>query len=313
MTATVETARPPGHAQRARRRPSILRRGREGWTGLLMLAPFLILLAIFQYWAIVLMVRNSFLKYTFLNTDFVQFVGLDNYVRIFQDPDALQSIGVTILFAAGLVIVQLPCGLLLALLLNMRRRGVALVRAIVFLPVVTSMVVISTMWTFIYSPENGLANGLLHALGLPGLDYITSASQALPSLIFMSLWQQVGFSMMLFLSGLQSIPTELEEAAVMDGANAWQRFWLVILPLLNRTTLMVVIVTTIFALQAFAQAFVMTQGGPSGTTNFLLFNIYTTSFKLGSPGYGSALSVVLVIIVLVISAIQMRALRGRGE
>jgi ABC-type sugar transport system permease subunit len=198
-------------------------------------------------------------------------------------------------------------------LLNTRRRGAPILRAIVFLPVVTSVVVVSTMWTFIYAPSNGLANSVLNAFGLPNLAYLTTAHQALPSLIVMTAWEEVGFSMMLFLAGLQSIPAEYEEAAAVDGANAWQRFWHVVLPLLARTTVLVVIVNTIFALQSFAQAYIMTQGGPSGSTNFMVYNIYTNAFSLGNPGYASALSVVFLIIVLLVSLVQMRSLRGRVD
>ncbi|GAA1922293.1 sugar ABC transporter permease [Microbacterium aoyamense] len=313
-TATAETATPSISEQKARHRPSIPRFFRsEGWTGLLFLTPFAILLIVFQYLAFALMVRNSLFDYSLLNPANEEFIGLGNFVRLLGDSRAHQSILVTLLFAAGLVILQIPCGLALAMLLNRKRRGVSLIRAVVFLPVVVSMVVVSTMWLFIYSPENGLANSFLEAIGIPAQPFITSASQALPSLIFMSLWQQVGFSMILFLAGLQSIPTELEEAAVMDGANAWQRFWHIILPLLNRTLVMVVVVSTTFALQAFAQAQVMTSGGPEGSTNFLLYNIYTFGFTHQQPGYASAMSIVLIVIVLIVSAVQMRALRNRLE
>jgi ABC-type sugar transport system permease subunit len=314
MTAIAEPAQKSGSEQRARRRPSIPRFFRsEGWTGLLYLAPFAILLIVFQYLAFALMIRNSLFDYTLLNPANEEFIGFGNFERLLTDSRAHQSILVTLLFAFGLVVLQIPCGLALAMLLNRKRRGVALIRAVVFLPVVVSMVVVSTMWLFIFSPENGLANSVLAIFGIPAQPFLTSVSQALPSLIFMSLWQQVGFSMILFLAGLQSIPTELEEAAVMDGANAWQRFWHIILPLLNRTTVMVVVVGTTFALQAFAQAQVMTEGGPAGSTNFLLYNIYTSGFTHQQPGYASAMSIVLIAIVLIVSAIQMRALRSRLE
>jgi len=275
------------------------------------LVPFLVLLAIFQYFAIGLMIRNSLYSYSLLNTNFSKFVGFGNYTEILHDHLALQSIGVTLLFAAGVVITQVPLGLGLALLLNMRRRGAPLLRSIVFVPVVTSVVVVTTMWTFIYAPSSGLANSTLHAVHLPELKFLTTPHQALPALVVMTLWEEVGFSMMLFLAGLQSIPTEFEEAAAVDGAGSWSRFWKIILPLLNRTTVLVVVVSTIFALQAFAQSYIMTQGGPDGSTNFMVYNIYTDAFNLGNPGYASALSVVLLIIIIIVSAVQMRALRGR--
>lgn len=275
------------------------------------LLPFLALLALFQYFAIGLMIRNSFYTYSLLNSGVSRFVGLGNYHQILHDRLALQSISVTLLFALLVVVTQVPLGLGLALLLNIKRRGVMLLRSVVFIPVVTSVVIVTTMWTFIYAPSGGLANGVLHAVHLPMLKFTTEHNQALPSLVIMTLWEEVGFSMMLFLAGLQSIPVEYEEAAAVDGAGAFRRFWSIVLPLLKRTTVVVVVVSTIFALQAFTQAFVMTQGGPEGSTNFLVYNVYTTAFNLGNPGYASALSVVLLLIVMIVSAIQMRALRSR--
>jgi multiple sugar transport system permease protein len=311
-------------AGRQRRRPA----GGPGWLGGLggmlnrrrrvttvtavaCLVPFLIMLAIFQYFAIGLMIRNSLYSYSLLNTSFSKFVGLGNYREILHDHLALQSIGVTLLFALGVVITQVPLGLGLALLLNMRRRGAPLLRSIVFIPVVTSVVVVTTMWTFIYAPSGGLANSVLAALHLPQFKYLTASHQAIPALVIMTLWEEVGFSMMLFLAGLQSIPTEFEEAAAVDGAGSWARFRKIVLPLLNRTTVLVVVVSTIFALQAFTQSYIMTQGGPDGATNFMVYNIYTEAFSLGDPGYASALSVVLLVIIIIVSTIQMRALRGR--
>lgn len=282
-------------------------------TAIACLVPFLVLLGIFQYFAIGLMIRNSLYSYSLLNTGYSKFVGLGNYREILHDHLAIQSIEVTLLFAAGVVVTQVPLGLGLALLLNMRRRGAALLRSIVFVPVVTSVVVVTTMWTFIYAPSGGLANSVLHALHLPMFQYTTTPHQALPSLIVMTLWEEVGFSMMLFLAGLQSIPAEYEEAAAVDGAGSWSRFWRIVLPLLSRTTVLVVVVSTIFALQAFTQAFIMTQGGPDGSTNFMVYNIYTDAFNLGNPGYASALSVILLAIVIVVSALQMRTLRGRSR
>ncbi|HEU5419916.1 MAG TPA: sugar ABC transporter permease [Streptosporangiaceae bacterium] len=294
----------PGRLLSGRRRDTAV-------TAVVCLVPFLVLLAIFQYFAIGLMIRNSLYSYSLLNSNFSKFVGFANYTEIFHDHLALQSIGVTLLFALGVVVTQVPLGLGLALLLNMRRRGAPLLRSIVFVPVVTSVVVVTTMWTFIYAPSSGLANSTLHALHLPELKFLTTPHQALPALVIMTLWEEVGFSMMLFLAGLQSIPTEFEEAAAVDGAGPWSRFWKIVLPLLNRTTVLVVVVSTIFALQAFTQSYIMTQGGPDGSTNFMVYNIYTDAFNLGNPGYASALSVVLLIIIIIVSAIQMRALRGR--
>jgi ABC-type sugar transport system permease subunit len=287
---------------------------RDGRSAVLFLLPFCVLLAVSQYYAIGLMVRNSLYSYTLLDPSAGKFVGLKNYREIVHDHTALQSIEVTLLFAVGIVVTQVPLGLGLAVLLNRRRRSTTFLRAIVFSPVVTSVVVVTTMWTFIFAPVDGLANSVLHAVGIGPLKFVTSSGEVLPSLVVMTLWEEIGFSMILFLAGLQSIPPEYEEAAAVDGAGALHRFWYVVLPLLRRTTALVVVVSTVFALQAFAQAYIMTQGGPNGRSNFLVYNIYTEAFTLGSPGYGAALSVVLLLIVLIVSLVQIRAIRSRdGE
>lgn len=318
MTIGSATASVPGQQLSVRAGPVAAlgvpgRRRRTGHVrvAVVFLLPFMVLLAFFQYFAIGLMIRNSFYNFSLLNSGYSQFAGLGNYRQLLHDSVARQSIEVSLLFALGVVATQVPFGLALAVMLNSRRRGVQLLRSVVFLPVVTSVVVVTTMWTFIYAPSDGLANSVLNAVGLPSLLWSTSSHEALASMILMTLWEEVGFSMMLFLAGLQSIPTEYEEAAAVDGASAWQRFWRVTLPLLNRTTVLVVVVSTIFAIQAFAQTYIMTQGGPDYSTNFLVYNIYTEAFNLGDPGYASALSVVLLVIVLIITGIQMRVLRGR--
>lgn len=317
---TISSAATSVPERQTRTAPAVLsslrssRRGRR--TGhvrvaIVFLLPFMAFLALFQYFAIGLMIRNSFYNYSLLNTSFQQFAGLSNYRELLHDSVARTSVEVTLLFALGVVVTQVPFGLALAVMLNARRRGVQLLRSVIFLPVVTSVVVVTTMWTFIYAPSDGLANSVLNAVGLPSLLWSTSAHEALASMILMTLWEEVGFSMMLFLAGLQSIPIEYEEAAAVDGANPWQRFWRVTLPLLNRTTVMVVVVSTIFAIQAFAQTYIMTQGGPDYSTQFLVYNIFTEAFNLGDPGYASAMSVLLLVIVLIITGAQMRLLRGR--
>jgi multiple sugar transport system permease protein len=285
----------------------------DGRHALLFLLPFCAFLLVFQYYSIGLMVRNSLFSYSLLNTSHETFVGLSNYGQIVHDPIAIQSREVTLLFAVGIAITQVPLGLGLAILLNRRRRGVALIRAVAFSPVVTSVVVVATMWTFIFAPSDGLANSVLHVLGLGPFRFVTSSSEALASIILMTLWEEVGFSMVIYLAGLQSIPSIYEEAAAVDGAGPIGRFWYGVLPLLRRTTVLVVVVSTVFALQAFAQAYIMTNGGPDGSTNFMVFNIYSEAFSLGNPGYASALAVVLLLIVVVITTVQLRVLRSRVD
>jgi ABC-type sugar transport system permease subunit len=237
----------------ARRRTGVSRTGRRLrhiFTIAAFIGPFLLLLVVFQYLPVATMLRDSLDSYQLLNPDDRLFVGLDNYRALFTDPDTLQSFAVTFIFAAGTVAVVIPLSFLLAVYLNGRLPLRAVIRTVVFLPVMTSAVVIATMWTFLLDPANGLLNGALAGLGLPRLAFLTSKLQALPSVILVTVWQQLGFATVLFLSGLQGIPAELEDAARVDGASNWQFLRHVVVPLLGRTTLFVVVIMTVFAAAA---------------------------------------------------------------
>jgi ABC-type sugar transport system permease subunit len=273
-------------------------------------APFLVMLAVFQYWPVFAMVRDSLYDFQLLNPAQRSFIGLANYIDLFTDIDRLQAFAVTFGFAAGVVCAVIPVSFLLAVYLNSKLPARALIRTIVFLPVVTSAVVIATMWTFLLEPNNGLVDSVLSAIGLPRLAFLTARPEALPSIVLMMLWQQTGFATVLFLSGLQAIPSELEDAAAVDGASAAQRLRHVTLPLLTRTTVFVVVMMTVFSLQAFAPPLIMTGGGPEGTTNFVAYDIYSLAFSLQQPGLASAVSVVFMLVVLAISLLQMRLLRA---
>ncbi|SFB64003.1 multiple sugar transport system permease protein [Rhizobium sp. NFR07] len=275
------------------------------------LAPFMILLLIFQYLPLLVMARNSVYDYSLLNPAAAKFVGLRNFTDMIEYEDAAVSFGVTFLFALGVVLFVIPVAFALALFLNSKLPARGLVRTMIMLPVVTSSVVVATMWSFLLDPSNGLINGVLNIVGIGNQPFLTSTSQALPALIAMTVWQQVGFGAILFLAGLQGLPAELTEAARIDGATRRQVLWNVTIPLLSRTTLFVVVIMTVFSLQAFAPAFLMTQGGPQESTNLIVYHIYNSAFIMQQAGYASALSVVLLLVVLAISMAQMALLRSR--
>lgn len=300
----VQTTRPP----RRRRITDLQRRNLLAATGFLV--PFMALLLIFQYIPLFVLARNSLQEYTLFNPDAARFVGLDNFERVFTDSATRQSMLITVLFMAGLLILIVPCAFLLAVYLNGRLPARALLRVMIFLPVVTSSVVVATMWTFMLN-RSGLINSALGSVGIGRVDFLTSTSWALPMIVIMTLWQQVGLAAVLFLGGLQAIPTDVQEAAHIDGAGPIRRIWNITIPLLSRTTLLVVVVMTVFGLQAFAPAYIMTTGGPEGTTNLLIFHIYRTAFFLQQPGFASAISIVLLVFALAVSLVQMRLLRSR--
>lgn len=279
--------------------------------GLSFVAPFLLFLILFQYVPVGMLVRNSFFDYTLLNPDEQTFVGFGQYARIVGDPSVAGTFGVTLLFAFGVVALVVPLGFLVAIFLNGRFPGRAAVRTIVFLPVVTSVAVTSTMWLFMLTKNGGLVNSAIATLGLPPVAFLTSVPWALISIIVMTAWQQIGFAAVLFLTGLQAVPDDVIEAARVDGASPGRLVLAIILPLMSRTTLFVVITMTVFSLQAFAPAFLMTSGGPENSTSLVVYAIYNAAFKLQDPGFASALAVAVMLIALGLSGIQSLFLRAR--
>jgi multiple sugar transport system permease protein len=190
---------------------------------------------------------------------------------------------------------------------NRKLRFVNFFRTVYFSPVVTMMVVVAIVWTFLYNPGAGLINQFLNTIsfGLLGpYDWLKDTKLAFPSIMLVSIWQGVGFQMVIFLAGLQDIPSELYEAAQVDGASAWQQFWNVTLPQLRNTTIFVVIATTILSFKLFTQVWVMTQGGPQEATMTTMIMLYREGFRQLKVGYASAIAIVFFLIVLGVSLLQ---------
>jgi ABC-type sugar transport system permease subunit len=285
--------------------------GHSARIGLAFVAPFLAFLIVFQYVPIALLIRNSLFDYTLINPALEKFVGFDQYAELVTDGSTAGSFLASFVFALGVVVLVIPLGFLLALFLNGRFAGRSLVRTIVFLPVVTSIVVTSTMWLFMLTKNGGLINSALTGVGLPQVEFLTTIPFAMISIIVMTAWQQVGFAAVLFLTGLQAVPTDVIEAARVDGASPARIVTAIIMPLMSRTTLFVVIAMTVFALQAFAPAFLMTSGGPQESTNLIVYAIFNAAFKLQDPGFASAMAVALMLLALVLSGIQSLFLRSK--
>jgi multiple sugar transport system permease protein len=229
--------------------------------------------------------------------------------------DALfwKSLGNTFLFAGVIAPLQGGLALALALLINSRIRGKVFFRTIYFMPVVTSMVVVSILWIFFYQ-KDGLANVLLDAI-IPGYEpvaFLAEPDLALPAIIFMSAWQGVGFHMIIWLAGLQTIPGELYEAATVDGANKWQQFKAVTWPGLKPTFVFVLIIISIQAMGLFTQINVMTKGGPLDSTTTIVFHLFREGFRKNEIGYSSAIAIVFFVIVVTISIIQRRLTREKA-
>jgi multiple sugar transport system permease protein len=239
-----------------------------------------------------------------------QFVGLKNFATLLNDRVFRQVVVNTLYYTAGLVPLNLVVSLGLALWLNTRLRGLTLYRMAFFLPVVTVTVAVALIWRWMYEPRAGIVDAALHAVGLPGPTWLGDTHWAMPAIILMSLWKGFGYNMVLFLAGLQGIPVSIYEAAMIDGASAWQRFWRITLPLLSPVIFLAVVLTVISSFQVFDQALVMTNGGPANATNTIVLYIYQNGFQFFRMGYASAIAWVLFAVIFIFTLFQMR-LQGR--
>lgn len=279
-----------------------------------MIAPAGILLVTFLLIPVLLTFTLSFTNARLISPNPPRAVGFDNFLRVFTaDPVFLDSVWNTVIFAVVVVPVQAGLGLLLAVLVNQKLRGVTAFRVIFFIPVVTSIVVVSILWKFMYQKE-GLINSFIDMLtfGLwSGVDWLQNPDTALGAIIVLSIWQAVGFHMIIWLSGLQTIPDELYEAARMDGAGPWKQFTNVTWPGLKPTMVFVLVTITIAALGLFVQIDVMTQGGPLNSTSTLVFHAVRKGFEQQEIGYAAAISLIFFIAVLLITLVQRWLTRER--
>ncbi len=236
----------------------------------------------------------------------MRWVGLENYQRLLTDPTTRDVFGNTLLYVVGYLPLVYVGGLLLALALNRRVPANSFFRVEYFLPVVTSWVVVALVWQWLLNPTNGLVNEILGALGLGQPGWWTDPTWAMPSVILASAWKDLGFVMVILLAGLQAIPGDVLEAAEVDGATGWQRFRHITLPLLSPSTFFVVVISLINGFQVFDQVYVMTGGGPSGASQVVVGQIYDLTFRYGRAGEASALSWLLFVVILLITAVQIR-------
>ncbi|WP_327091529.1 sugar ABC transporter permease [Nonomuraea sp. NBC_01738] len=300
-------------AARERRRLRLSARARRNLAGWGFSLPFLILYAVFELVPVVAALGFSFTDLRsrdLLNPLNVDPVGTANYARLLSDDVFWQAIANTLYFAAVTVPLTIVIGMALAFALNSGiNRLKTFFRVSYYLPVVSSIVAIAVIFRYLLGQEIGLVNVVLGWFGIDGPNWLMDPFWAMPSLIGMAVWRHVGFVMVIYLAGLQSIPGELYEASSIDGASARQRFWHVTLPLLRPTTLFLVIVSVIGNLQFFEEPFVMTGGGPLHRTTSISFLIYDT-FGTGQYGYAAAISYVLFLVIALLSVVQFRLLRS---
>ncbi|OXM85338.1 carbohydrate ABC transporter permease [Paenibacillus rigui] len=279
---------------------------RENMAGYVLLLPSLLLLIVFVMIPIVYSAGLSLFSWDMMRPK-PTFIGWKNYVTLFHNESFYNTLWRTLLYAVLTVPTSMILSLGFALLLDKGQRFVlSIYRSLFFAPIVTSTVAISVVWMFIYHPDYGMANAILKWFGLAPLRWLNDSQTALLSLAIMAVWKHMGFCVIIYLAGLQGIPAELEEAAKIDGAGLLQRLWSIKLPLLTPTMFFLLIYLTIEQLQTFTQIDVMTKGGPAGSTELIVMHLWNYAFERFQMGYASAIAMVLLGIILLLTWIQMR-------
>ena len=272
----------------------------------LFLLPACLLLGIFVIYPLLQLLWVSLNEWNILK-DQMTFVGAQNYREIFKEESFWQALRNTIFYVAVTVPLGLAISLGLALLLNDKLKGVGWLRTAVFTPYVTSTVAAGVVFIWLLDVDRGLVNAALHGLGFDRINFLQSERWAMWAVIVMTIWKQAGYNMILFLAGLQGIPEMYYEAAALDGARrGWQTFRHITWPLLWPTTFFVLVISIIFAFRSFEQMFVMTKGGPVGSTTTLVYYIFDKAFKFGNMGHAAAVSTLMVAIVILITWLQFR-------
>ncbi len=296
-------------------RPRVGRRRDPGrlMQEMLMIAPAVVLLACFLIAPFLLSFWTSMTNQPLVPRPTpVRFIGLQNFVRIFNDPLFWTSLWNVTRFTIWVLPVQCGMAFATALLLHQKIPGRNLLRGMFFLPAITSMVVVCVIWGTLFQYPSGPLNQIVSFLSaghIQPIDWLGDPKWAMFSIVLLSAWQAYGFQMIVYLAGLQGIPDELYDASRIDGANVFQRFWHVTMPGLRPTHVFVLVITTIQAFKLYTQVSILTQGGPSGSTETVVHYMVRTGFEQQKLGYASAVSVILFVIVLVIALLQRQLLR----
>ena len=277
---------------------------RDSVMGWVMISPILVGIALFAVLPVLFSFYISFHEWDMLHEQ--QWVGAANYVKIFGD----KMLGVISKNTFTYCIIAIPgaifFGLLLALAMNAKIKGVALYRTAFFMPNITTTVAVCIVWSWLYNKDYGLFNNVLNMLGFESIKWITSKKMAMPSIAIMSIWQAMGYDMILLTAGLKGIDETYYEAAQIDGANGWQSFWKITLPMLTPTLFFLVVTHCVSYIQMFDAAFIMTEGGPGHATRTFAMQIYNTAFEYFRMGEAASYAWVLFAIVFVITVIQFK-------
>mgnify|MGYP001019937593 CR=1 FL=1 len=281
---------------------------RQGRTATFFLFPSITALALFVFWPIADSLWLSFHHWSLLDPEHA-FAGLDNYSSLVKDPLFWKDVRQTAVYTVFVVPLSIALALLLALLCNEKLKGLAFFKAVYFLPVVSSFAIIAIVWSFLMDPDIGLLSYYFKQIGLSSGEWLRSTTWAMPAVILVAVWKNVGFNMVILLAGLQGIPASLYEAAKLDGAGMFGRFRSVTLPMLRHTLLFVLITSITASFQVFDQVYVMTRGGPLHSTETIVYYIYHQGFELLDMGYASSAAWILFAAVFAITIVQLKLFR----
>ncbi len=270
----------------------------QSWTGYIFILPALVGTFVFIIIPIFCSFGLSFTKWDLLNE--IKFIGLQNYKDVFTEPALLKILINTFVYAISTTIFGVIIPLVLAYIINLKIKGSEFFKTAYFLPFVTPMIVIGIIWEWIFDPNIGILNSILNL----HINWLYDTNFAMPALIIVSVWKLIGYNMVIFLSGFSTLNNDLLEASKIDGANEYETFKYVTVPLLSPTIFFVVIITAISSFQVFDLIYVMTQGGPLDSTNVLVYSIYKNAFEYFNIGKASALAYVLFAIILVLTLFQ---------
>lgn len=282
---------------------------KENLIGYGFLAPALILLITFLIFPVGKVIYYAFTDYYLLTPEATKFIGLDNFIKLINDPIFLKSIGNTAKFVVWIIPVQLGAALGMALIINKQRKGNMFFKVAFFAPVVMSLVVISILWLYLLNPNQGLINALLGKIGISAQPFLTSPKQAMYTIVFVSAWQGAGYQMLLLLAGMQNIPQDVYEAAEIDGFSKFQQFLYITMPLLKPTAIFVLLTTLISAFKLLIQPMVMTQGGPMDSTMTMVYYIYQKGFTDRMVGYSSSIALIFTTLIGLITVAQRKLVK----
>lgn len=289
--------------------PDRKRRTSEFFPALGFLSPTLLIFSIFVLFPVFFSFYLSFHKWNMFSAQ-RSFIGLDNYRAILANPEFWSVLKNTLVYTLGTIPLNMGIALILAYFLNKKIAGKKILRTAFFTPVIMSSVAAAVIWRWVYEPNFGLLNTVLGWAGIPAINWLNDPTAAMFALIVMGVWKTFGVNMVLFSAGLQGIPAHYYEAAQIDGAGSWRKFWNITLPLLSPTTFFILVMSVISSFQVFDTVYVLTSGGPLGTTKVLVFYLYEHAFKFFDMGYASAVAYLLFACIFAATMLQIRSLKG---